>query len=272
LVQSVPGACLVLLACCTCLDGCAFCTDEVGEGPVTVQAVLTLTNDKCTGGTAACTDIDGTYVLAGQGTVPYPTNGDLISGTTGEGNACQWTFTSQSTECTTDDCDAVTCSPDCPDHGNSCDPMIPGDCDGSECTVSMGDTADCQAVIDCIATTGTLSPETPEDRCDCNEDSPGSGTFTCDCSATTCAPLYTCSTNAAVDVYLYSADSNTKRVLYVTLTLEQTTYHGYHVEETDTLDCRDALGSVNVSLAVLSSSGAAETLCTPPTEITIEFI
>jgi hypothetical protein len=262
----------MLLSCCTCDNGCAFCTDEVSEGPVTVQAVLALTNDKCSGGAVTCTDIDGTYVLDAQNPKSYPTNGDLISGTTGEGLACHWVFASQVTDCATAACDAVECTPDCPDHGNSCDPMIPGDCDGSECVPSLGNIGDCQAVFDCIAGLGEIDPENPAERCDCAEDSPGSGTYTCDCSGTTCTLDYSCSTRADVDVYLYSADSNTKRVLYVTLSLEQTIYHGYHVEETDTLDCRDALGSVNVSLAVLSSSGAAETLCTPPTEITIEFI
>ena len=276
-----------LLNRCACCGTCGFCTEELAEGNVSVQASIALTNEgECDGAQPDgldCTGIDGTLALTIQsgGAVPYPTDGDALTGTSGEGMACLWVYVSpEATNCESPTCENCTCEPFCPDDGDECDPLVPAECDGSDCEpdydLSCNNCGLPPASPEgCSLSPALLEPVNNEDRCFCNETSPGSGIFACDCSAVTCAPVYACAASLTVGVYLYSADGNTKRVLYVTVDLEGATYHGAVVKtpaDVGTFNCRDEFVGEVISLSLSFGSSAPPKLCSIPTTITISFL
>jgi hypothetical protein len=256
LVMTFGGGCI----CCAC----AHCVD----GDVTVQVSFTLANDQCTGGTD-CEAVDGTYVLMQVAKAAPPGTADTLTETTADGLACRWEGESTAMACETTECAALNTDASCPDNTLNCDPLDQESCYGDDCTCPA-DFAPCQSVLAC-AVASVVVDEPEEERCECVETSPGSAVFVCECSAH-CVADYACIAVVRVVIYLYSADANTKRVLYLTYDSEGETYHGFKVYDTNTLNCTESIANESIAITHVSTPGADPKLCTVPTTITVNFL
>lgn len=252
---------------CGCCGSCEFCTES--EVAPTVQGDFTLANADCLVAGTSCLDIDGPFVFDDRPVATVPANANTRTGTTADGTACHWTYTSATTVCQTNDCNALTCSLVCTDDGNSCDPGDPTTCeDEASCTPGLTGEAACEDVLACVASAGSPEP----DACLCEETAPGSGIYQCNCDTTACSAGFLCSASAVINLYLYSADSDTKRVLYVEITLENEEFYGYQTFATDTLDCRTEINALVITLTAVDPTPTDPKLCVPPADITITFV
>lgn len=259
--------------CCNCC-GCPYCEENTHQA--TLQMRTDVNNNKCNTD-PGCNQYDGDNVVTYIGTrdditsVYEPPTPKLPLS-----KVCVWEFIGDGYGCSTDACDACTCSLTFDYQGFPCDPFDPP---ATACleSYSIGYADDCSDCnIDGCETNCSADLPTEESYCSCESDVLSYTGYSCVCTGgCTCNPSCAAAgTGIVLTIYLYLKYDLSGFILYVEMNLNGGYYTSErfipHPDPPYVLDCSEEINDIYMPFT--EESPAANQLCDPPSGIQLSLI